>query len=170
MKHVSPNHPIRALFDKAIGASLEETHTPVSPEVGMYLGDLLVRFIHTESLFAIQRGGKSLESVIEMVAEGDIRINADSFERERQVHRHIGDYIMFWSGVYPDFLRRLKTGEGIELTCDYTERGRQSYYLVSTFDYHPYGEEAPVYRELSEKFERCSGALALASQKLPFSA
>ena len=170
LKPVSPNHPLRSLFTDVIGVSLEETKAPVSPEVGVYLVDLLVRFIHTESLFAIQREGRPVVSVIEMAAEGDVRLNADSFERERQVHRHIGDYILFWSAVYPDFLTRLRTGEGLDLICDYTERGKQSYYVVSTFEHHPFGEEAPLFRELSEKFERCSDALSLATQRLPYSA
>lgn len=170
MKQVSPNHPLRVLFSEVVDDSLKDTRTAVAPEVGTYLVDLLVRFIHTESLFAIQREGRPLVSVIEMAAEGDVRLNANSFERERQVHRHIGDYILFWSGVYPDYLRRLKTGEGVDLTCDYTDRGRQSYYLVSTFEHHPFGEEAPIFRELSEKFEGCSSTLAVATQRLPFSA
>lgn len=170
MHSVSPNHPLRILFHESVNGAIQESCAPISEQAGVYLVDLLVRFLHTEALYAIRRQGRPLESVIEMVAEGDVRLNAESFERERQVHRHIGDYILFWSGVYPDFLRSLRTPDGFVLSCDYSEQGRESYHLVSTFDYHPFGEEAPLFRELSEKFEDCSLTLALTAQRLPLSA
>lgn len=170
MKPISRNHPLVTLFSDALESGLERTHTSATPPAHDYLLDLFVRFVHTESIFAIKRDGRPVDSVIEMVAEGDVRLHAQSFERERQVHRHIGDYILFWSGVYPNYLNRLKTDSGIDLLCDYTERGKESYLVVSTFDHDPFREEAPVFRELSENFERFSSAISLAAQRLPFSA
>jgi hypothetical protein len=170
MKPVSPQHPLYGLFAELVAGALERRKLPTDEGVDQYLTRLLVRFIHSDEVFAVKRGGRPVESVIEMAAEGDVRFNADSFERERQVHRHIGDYILFWSGVYPDFLRRLRFDTGLDLVCDYSSQGRESYWIVSTFDYPPYEGEAPRFRLLSEGFEGYSLALADVADSLPYSA
>ena len=170
MKPVSPQHPLYGLFAELVSDSLAKLHAPAESQVHPYLTDLLVRFLHSDSVFAVRREGRPLQSVIEMAAEADVRLNADSFERERQVHRHIGDYILFWGALYPDFLRRLKTADGLDLVCDYSGQGRRSYYIVSTFDYPPFGDEAPTFRLLSEGFEDYSRALADVGEALPHTA
>ena len=30
-------------------------------------------------------------------------------DREREVHQHIGDFTLFMAGLFPEYLRRLKT-------------------------------------------------------------
>ena len=170
MKPVSRDHPLYKHFAGLVADSLADRGLPTDPKVDHYLTQLLVRFIHSDEVFALRKQGRPVESVIEMAAEGDVRLNADSFERERQVHRHIGDYILFWSGLYPDFLRRLKLGSGLDLVCDYTVQGRESYHIVSTFDYPPFGEEAPTFRVLSEGFPEYSLALADVAESLPYTA
>lgn len=167
MKPVSNDHPLSHLFAELVQKSVADRRLSGCKEIETYLTDLLVRFVHTDGVFAIRREGQPLNSVIEMVAEGDVRLNADSFERERQVHRHIGDYILFWSGVYPEFLRRLRVSGSPDLACDYTQQGSHSYYVVSTFDYPPFGEEAPTFRRLSEEFEGCTAALSDVAASLP---
>jgi hypothetical protein len=170
MKPVDPGHPLYGLFTELVGESLAERHLPADPGVDAYLVDLLVRFLHSDQVFAVQREGRPVLSVIELTAEADVRLNAASFERERQVHRHIGDTILFWGSLYPDFLRRLKLGEGFDVVCDYSSQGRESYYIVSTFDYPPFGEEAPTFKRLSEGFADYSIALSDVAESLPFSA
>lgn len=169
MKPVDPGHPLHGLFADLVGEALTDRRLPTDDLAHAYLVDLLIRFSHSDELFAIRRGGKAVESVIEMTAEADVRLNADSFEREREVHRHIGDTILFWGSIYPDYLRRFKLG-GLELVCDYSQRGQESYYIVSTFNYPPFGEEAPTFLRLSEGFEDYSGALSSVAESLPFTA
>jgi hypothetical protein len=170
MKPVNPKHPIYSHFAALVAEALSARRLPAESQVDSYLTDLLVRFIHSDEVYSVRRGGRPLESVIEMAAEGDVRLNADSFERERQVHRHIGDYILFWSALYPDYLRRLRLGSGLDLVCDYTSQGRESYFIVSTFEHPPFGDEAPTFRRLSEGFGDYSLALADVADSLPFSA
>jgi hypothetical protein len=170
VKPVDPGHPLYGLFSDLVGESLAERRLPAESHVDAYLVDLLVRFLHSDAIFAVRREGRPIQSVIEMTAEADVRLNAASFEREREVHRHIGDYILFFSGLYPDFLRRLRVSEGADLVCDYSSQGRQSYYIVSTFDYPPFGEEAPTFRLLSDGFEDYSIALADVAENLPHTA
>ncbi len=164
---ISPDHPLRVLFCDLVDEEVAR-HLNSSPpgRVRDYVVDLLVDFVRTDSIFLLTSDdGRPLQSIIEMMAEGDIRLKASSFDRERQVHKHIGDYILFWSGVYPDFLRRLKVADGGELVCDYIRQGKESYHLVSTFDHNPYQAEAPTFRELSEEFEAYAFVLGQVGRK-----
>lgn len=139
-------------------------------EIADYLTMLLARFMRTDAIFAIRDSeGQQVTSIGEMMAEGDISLRADSFERERIVHRHIGDFLLFWSGVYPGFLRQLRLRSEAEWVRDYARQGRESYHLVSTFDYPPYDREAPLFRRLSKDFEVLTFCLGQASHKLNLS-
>jgi hypothetical protein len=96
-----------------------------------------------------------------MLVEADVRLNADSFDREREVHKHIGDFLLFWSGLYPEFLRKLKAPGSKDLFVDFDEQGKYSYHVVSTFDHDPYSAEAPIFRKLSAEFEQYKYGLSL---------
>src|SRR5262249_49627260 len=95
--------------------------------------------------------GKRLEEVVDMMFE------AESLPPEgrtrREVYRHIGDFTLFWTGVYPEALNRLRSVLTKDHFIDYCEQGKRSYYLASTFEDGPYRDEAPVLRRLSERFE-----------------
>ena len=71
----------------------------------------------------------------------------------REVHRHIGDFTLFWTGVYPEAVSRLRSVLSRDFFIDYCEQGKRSYYIASTFEDDAYREEAPVLRRLSEDFE-----------------
>ncbi|MCB0825653.1 MAG: hypothetical protein KDC26_05650 [Armatimonadetes bacterium] len=168
MERVSRNHPLAVMFGDLIHDQVARHVTSAGdPSVERYLTSLLLNFLHMDQLFAIKDdAGERVESVIEMVAEGDVRLKADSFEREREVHKHIGDYILFWSGVYPPFLRKLRVWNGAELVCDYTSQGKQSYQLVSTFDHSPYDQVAPTFGKLSEGFDDFTFVLKQVSEQV----
>lgn len=162
-------HPLYSLFQELIHDSMaEELGRSDEAVVELYLTQLLVEFLHTDKIFCVRdRFGRRLVTVSDMMGEADVLLNADSFERERQVHKHIGDFILFWSGVYPEFLRQLKLQLGSDLTFDYLKQGRESYYVVSTFEHAPYNLEAPVFRQLSEDFEAYSACLRFVRHHLP---
>lgn len=165
-------NPLYLLFRELVQDSLaKEAPGRAMDDVEAYVTDLLFQFLRTDRVYAIKdQAGRGLTSVYEMLAEGDVRLNADTFEREREVHKHIGDYILFWSGVNPDYLRRLKLDNGRDLVCDYSLQGRQSYHVVSTFDYRPYDQEAPTFRKMSDGFDDLAAALGRIRRTLPFSA
>lgn len=144
---------VRDAFRSEIGRECD-------PQIERYLVELLVRFLHTDQIFALKNAeGQRLITVGDMIPEGDVRLNADSFERERQVHRHIGDFLLFWNGVFPEFLKQLRVQHGADLICDYTRQGKESYHVVSTFDLPPHDGEAPTFRKLSDEFEMYAFAL-----------
>lgn len=134
---------------------------PDSENIEIYLTDLLTRFLHNERIFSLRNAeGARLLSLEEMLAEGDVLQNANSFDREREVHRHIGDFLLFWSGVFPEMLARL---EGFALDPDVValRQGSQSYEIVSSFDHEPFAGEAPTFKRLSSEFQACQYSLRL---------
>ena len=60
----------------------------------------------------------------------------------REMHRHIGDFTLFWTGVYPEVLKRLRSPMHKDHFIDYCEQGKRSYYIASTFEEEPFKEEA----------------------------
>src|ERR1043166_1610965 len=104
------DHPLRAFFVDALDESLNHRlGIDEGEDVKEYLVGMLLRFLNNDGIYDIRNAqGRRVESVTEMVAEADVRLNADSFDREREVHKHIGDFLLFWSGVFPEFLQYLK--------------------------------------------------------------
>jgi hypothetical protein len=123
---------------------------------------MLVDFISVDGLYEIRdSNGRPVESIAEMLQEGDIRFNADSFEREREVHRHVGDFLLFWSGLFPEFLQNLTAPGKPDVFLDPIKQGQFSYYRVSTFDHGSYAHEAPIFKRLSTEFETYRYGLSL---------
>lgn len=164
---ISANHPIRDLFQTLVERALCYQFGLSRPELSRYLGDVLVDFTHRDNIFRVKDAhGKPLEEVAEMLVEGDVSLNARSFIREREVHKHIGDFTLFWTGVYPEMLRHLRTSTRRDHLVDYVEQGRKSYQIASTFEFEPYVQEAPVLRQLAEEFETCMCSLNVVRREL----
>ena len=147
---------LRRLF----AAMTEQTFTVqlgvADPALIDYLVDLLVRFVRMDTIFRVRDTlGRRLEEVADMLLEAQNR----QARPQREIYRHIGDFTLFWSGVYPEALRRLQSAGCKDHLIDYCEKGKQSYLMASTFDDEPYRQEAPVLRRLSTDFELCSFGL-----------
>jgi hypothetical protein len=129
------------------------------PHLIDYLSALLSRFIHMDSIYRLRNArGKRLEEVVDMMLEAEAL--PPQGRTCREVHRHIGDFTLFWTGVYPEALRRLRSAMTKDHFIDYCEQGKRSYYIASTFEEDPYREEAPVLRRLSTEFELCAYGLS----------
>lgn len=127
------------------------------PEVHHYVANLLTEFCHADNLFKIKNGeGRRLEDVGEMLLESDpIHGPAPSFDRERQVRKHIGDYTLFFTGMFPESLNRIRLRrQRMEGFIDFVKAGKESYYIVSRFEHYEYARVAPLFRRMSEEFER----------------
>ena len=123
-------------------------------QVMRYLTRLLTEFAHIDSLYRLRDlNGRPLREVAEMLYYADVRLGAQSFYQEREVHRHIGDFTLFWAGVYPEALPKLRASLRKDHLIDYVKQGKESYRLVSLFDIGEWREEAPMFRRLSENFE-----------------
>ena len=78
----------------------------------------------------------------------------------RQVHRHIGDFTLFWAGVYPEALRELQSPAKKDHFIDYCSQGKRAYRIASGIDADD-SEGAPsdVLERLSREFEMCAYGL-----------
>lgn len=151
-RDLNENHPLREFFAVEIHSALVQVGLSADDVEG-YLGHMMVEFLHRDDIYSLRdAAGYRLESVVDMIAEGDIRLNATSFDRERQVHKHVGDFLLFWSGVFPEFLRFMKQPSAKDAIVDVVKQGQMSYYVASTFEHDPYGLEARVLRKLSDDF------------------
>ena len=158
MWELKPEHPLRRLFAGLTEHAFLDTLGIGDPRLIDYLSLLLSRFIHMDALYRLSSArGRRLEEVADMMLE------AESFPAEgrtrREVYRHIGDFTLFWTGVYPEALERLRSALRKDHFIDYCEQGKRSYYIASTYAGDPYAEEAPVLRRLSEQFELCAWGL-----------
>src|SRR3989441_8434667 len=70
------------------------------PRVATYLSALLTDFTHADNLYRIRDAqGRRPDDVGEMLIESNPLLEASSFDRERQVRKHIGDYTLFMTGI-----------------------------------------------------------------------
>jgi DNA-directed RNA polymerase subunit RPC12/RpoP len=149
---ISPNHPLRRLFAELVGKELTWDR-----EVAAYVSDLLIDFVHVDNLYWIRNyRGKGLEEVGEMLVESNPLLDAPSFEREREVRKHIGDYTLFLTGLFPEHVAALpRRGLRLDSFIDYMKAGKESYQIVAAFNQFEYRQVAPLFRRLAEQFEYC---------------
>lgn len=126
------------------------------PPLVQYIATLLTRFVHCDVIYKVRSpAGRRLEEVAELVIEAEARIG----EPRREVHRHIGDYTLFWTGVYPEALERLQKPTRLDHFVDYCEQGKRAYYIASTIHSDQNAEENQVLGRLSHEFELCAYGL-----------
>src|SRR5262249_62094620 len=93
----------RRLFAELVAKEL-----PADREVSAYVANLLIDFVHVDRLYQVRNSrGKRLEEVGEMLVESNPALDARSFEREREVRKHIGDYTLFLTGMFPEYVATL---------------------------------------------------------------
>jgi hypothetical protein len=147
---------LRRLFAALTEDTFQSELGVADPPLIDYLVDLLDRFVRMDVIYRIRDvNGRRLEEVAEMLIEAEQR----QAKPKREIYRHIGDFTLFWSGVYPEVLSRLQSSGHMDHLIDYCQQGKRSYYIASTFDDEPYRDEAPVLRRLSNEFELCTFGL-----------
>jgi hypothetical protein len=152
------DHPVRRLFAGITEHTFLDVIGMGDPQLVDYLSSLLSRFIHVDEIQRLRDSrGTRLEQVADMLAEAEAL--PEEGRTRREVYRHIGDFTLFWTGVYPEALGRLRSVMRKDHFIDYCAQGKRSYYIASTFEDGPYQAEAPVLRRLSEEFELCAYGL-----------
>jgi len=166
---VSESHPLNQLFLELVRRNFDEFVGLRDAEVSSYVANLLTDFCQADQLYKIRdAGGRPLHDVGEMLLESDpIYGPAPSFDRERQVRKHIGDYSLFFSGMFPESINhwRLRR-QRLENLIDFMKAGKESYYIVSKFEFFEYAKVAPLFRRLAQEFERCVVGLNMVKAEL----
>lgn len=166
---VSESHPLQQLFVELVGRHYAEEIGLRDPQVVNYVAHLLAEFCDVEQLLKIHNAdGKILSDVGEMLIESNpIYGPAPSFDRERQVRKHIGDYTLFFAGMFPESINHFRLRNNrVENFIDWVKAGKESYYIVSKFEYFEYAKVAPLFANLSSNFEQCVYGLNLVKNDL----
>jgi len=167
---VPPRHPLRQLFGALTEKSFTEHLGWPDQNVTSYVTNLLVDFTRTDQLYKIRnQQGRPIDTVVELLYESEVLLEAQSLDRERDVHQHIGDFTLFMAGLFPEYLRRLKTAGLIyhqDFLVDYVKTGKRSYGIVAQMADAPAPEEPPLFKKLSENFELCVTGLGFVRSDL----
>ncbi|MBI4637075.1 MAG: hypothetical protein HY727_12065 [Candidatus Rokubacteria bacterium] len=122
-----------------------------------YLANLLTRFARTENLYPRGVREVRLETIADLLLEiqGAWQLSSPYFEPEREVtlRRHIGDYTLFMTGLFPERVERMAS------TRHYIAQGKRAYHFVSEHARVSGRAAAPPYRRLAERFESYVGVL-----------
>jgi len=152
------SHLLQRFFLELVGRHYAEEIGIRNPEIVNYVAHLLAEFCEVEQLFRIRTAaGKQLTDVGELLMESNpVYGPAPSFDRERQVRKHIGDYTLFFTGMFPESINHFRLRRNrLEGFVDWMKAGKESYYIVSKFDCFEYTKVAPLFASLSNHFEQC---------------
>ncbi len=168
---MQPDHTDQSQLRRLFGALVERTFLQTlgvhEPGVTDYLAGVLTDFAHFKQVYKVKDlEGRPIEEVADMLMQADIRLQASSFNREREVHKHIGDFTLFWAGVYPEALAQRQSQMRKDHLIDYVKQGKNSYAIAASFDYGEYRPQAPVLKKLSEEFELCLYGLHIVRKEM----
>src|SRR5271157_1672381 len=161
---VPESHPLQELFTELIHHHFDREIGLRDAEVQDYIANILAEFCECEQLYKIRNANdRPLNDVGEMLLEADpVYGPAPSFDRERQVRKHIGDYVLFFSGMFPESINHYRLRrQRLENFIDLIKAGKESYYIVSKFDQFEYARLAPLFGKLARDFESCVYGLNL---------
>src|SRR5438067_8132113 len=150
---IPESHPLQQLFLEMVGRHYAQEIGIRDPQIVNYVSQLLAEFCDTEQLFKIRaESGRQLSDVGEMLVESNpVYGPAPSFDRERQVRKHIGDYTLFFAGMFPESINHFRLRkQRLEGFVDWMKAGKESYYIVSKFEHFEYTKVAPLFERLSD--------------------
>jgi len=162
-------HPLEPFFQQAVRNSYEGKLGLHDPDVTSYVARLLCQFSDAGNLYRIRdESGRAIEELEEMERAADpVHGDAPSFDAERAVRKHIGDYALFVAGMYPEAAgssRRLRHHS--PSLAELIRAGKESYFIVSQFNLFEYKEVAPLFARLSGNFERWLLGLTLVREEI----
>jgi hypothetical protein len=128
----------------------------VDPPLVDYVSEILLRFTRLDAIYRVRDvTGRPMTQVADMLEEADARVGS----ARREVHRHIGDFTLFWAGIYPEALRRLRSAAKKDHFVDYCAHGKRAYFIASTIETDEEDPPADILERLSQQFEMCAYGL-----------
>jgi hypothetical protein len=166
---IPESHPLQELFQDLVGRHYAEEIGLRDPQIVAYVSHLLAEFCESDQLYKIHDAAqRPLSDVGEMLLESDpVYGPAASFDRERQVRKHVGDFTLFFAGMFPESINHLRLRrQRLENFVEWIKAGKESYYIVSKFEHFEYARVAPMFASLSRNFEACVYALNMVKNDL----
>ncbi len=181
-QQVPEQHPLRILFREATNWAFRHGQFPHprarDPRLKGYLSEnLLIRFLHVDRLYRLRDArGKPLADVAEMLLSGEAGGVSPEI-RALAVQRHIGDYTLFITGLFPESLERLRRdwrrkdsvmvqlGDLLVPFRDpgeyYEQAGRRAYRQAAEIGLEVGLTEAEVFAKLSDFFRAYAELMGL---------
>jgi len=105
MWYYNADHPLRRYFSGLAEHAFVDSLGMADPHLIDYLSLLLARFVHMNDHIRLRTpdADRTLEQVADMLLEAAA---LPAGRTCREVHRHIGDFTLFWTGVYPEALKQ----------------------------------------------------------------
>jgi len=151
---LSTEHPLHRWFSGLVENALYSEVGLCDPALADYLSVLLVDFIHMDRIFPFRDDfGRPIAQIADMLSM--TQSHAPAATREAIVHRHIGDFTLFWTGIYPENLKRLCARDHRDHFIDYFRQGKRSYAIASELSAENTAPPASLLRRLSDHFEYC---------------
>jgi hypothetical protein len=166
---IPESHSLQDLFQHLVGQHYAQAIGIRDPQIIAYVSHLLAEFCEAEQVFKVRdAANRPLSDVGEMLLQSDpVYGPAPSFDRERQVRKHIGDYTLFFAGMFPESINHFRLRrQRLENMIDWIKAGKESYYIVSKFEHFEYAKVAPMFAQLSRNFEECVYALNMVKNDL----
>lgn len=153
-REIPESHPLHRLFRGLTESTFMQELGIGDPKLVGYVAGLLARFVPSAGVWKMRDDqGRRLVDVAAMIAEAEALPDPD---RRRECHRHVGDFTLFWTGVYPEALQRQRRASSADHLIDFCQQGKRSYYVASTLD----ADQGGVLLRLSEQFELCAFGLS----------
>ena len=148
---ISQTHPLRRIFHDLVRDCFREVLPRGSDEIGAYVADMLTEFSSADRLYPVRDArGRPVEELEALLLAADpVHGTAESFDAERRLRRHIGDYLLFSAGMAPRGAQTPARREAM------VRAGQESYWVVAQFNLFEYEREAPLFARLSTCFEPC---------------
>ncbi|MFQ5894925.1 MAG: hypothetical protein ACE5JJ_03790 [Nitrospinota bacterium] len=146
---IPEGHPLRRYLGRLTCSSFDAVGFR-DREVVDYVSRMLVDFVHVDNLFRRSGRGRRLETVADFLEEF---LDPEGMP-ERELRRQMGDFCLFFTGLYPDTLEARSVSPGF-----YVSQGKAAYRFVSEYD--AWRPTAATFRKLAEQFEWCVQALNL---------
>ena len=153
---IPESHPLHRLFRGLTEYAFMNKLGIGDPSLVGYVAELLASFVPSGQVWQLRNAqGKRLFQVTAMIAEAEA---AGDDARRRECHRHVGDFTLFWTGVYPEALAKLQGSDSADALINYQRQGKRSYHLASVLSAG--NDRQTVFRRLSEQFELCAVGLS----------
>lgn len=129
----------------------------VDPPLVDYVSLLLVRFLRNDLAAGPAASVPATNDVTQMLVTAADRSTPDE---AREEYRHIGDITLFWSGLYPEALRRPAVPGRIDRLAAYRSTGKRAYRLAATLEPNDAAAERRLLERLAEEYDLCVEGLA----------
>lgn len=151
----SDTHPLRRLMAGITEHAFLTEIGLADPPLIDYVTDLLSRFVHVDTVYRLRdSAGQPMAELVRMAVEAD-KLPPDG-RTAREYHRHIGDFALFWSGVFPEAVNRTQRTACKDHLVSFAILGKRSYRLAGECECGRCEPESAVLRRLGAEFELCA--------------